>query len=81
MPLDRAQIARLQSWTRARNVQARCPACGGTAFTPAEVVSVPAVRPAGANGARIAEPVAMVQLVCDGCAYVMLFAAEPIGLV
>jgi hypothetical protein len=62
-----------------KGVRLECPACGSAAgWTPGDIVAEMNIR---RGGLHIGEPVtALVQVICDNCAHVRLFAAEPLGL-
>ncbi len=79
MPLDQAQQQKLQGWMNSKRIRPQCPACGANQWAHGEVINAPV---AVQGGIAIGGPsVPMVQLICGNCAYVMLFAAVPIGLV
>lgn len=79
MPLDQAQAAKVQAWIKAKAPTFRYPACGSTNFTVGDIVSAP-VRTAG--GVALGGPdVPMVQVICNNCVHVTLFAAVPMGLI
>lgn len=80
MPLTSEQQSKLQSWMLTKQVKPACPACGRTGqWQAGEIVSPPTWSQGGMS---IGGPtVPTVQLVCNHCAYVMHFAAVPIGLV
>jgi hypothetical protein len=78
MPLSKSQRKKLTQWWSDKNIADKCPMCGGSLedVGAADLVAVPMAEPAGTRG----EAIAMVPFVCDHCAYVMLFAAKPMGL-
>jgi len=80
MPLDAAQQQKLQSWMNTKRIQPQCPACGAhNKWVPGDIISSMPFTP---GAITVGGPnVPMVQLLCANCAYVMLFAAVPIGLV
>ncbi len=69
------QIKRFQNWLK--NLKSQCPLCGENKWTPGEIVMP---QNFDLPGAPKSLPVPMVQLVCCRCAYVIHFAANPIGL-
>jgi hypothetical protein len=79
MALDSIQHQKLTDWMARKGVRPECPACGSAAgWTPGDIVAEMRMRP---GGLHIGEPVmALVQVVCNNCAHVRLFAAEPAGL-
>jgi hypothetical protein len=77
MPLDATQTKKLESWL-SQNAIKGCPMCGGKAITAGDVIAAPQMTPTGMSLGGQSIP--MVQLVCDRCAYVMLFSAVRTGL-
>jgi predicted nucleic-acid-binding Zn-ribbon protein len=75
MPLTEVQERRLVSWCNARGIRATCPMCGSNDWSAGELVSPP---PAEASEFLDEEAAAMVQIICDHCKLVMLFAAAPV---
>jgi hypothetical protein len=77
MPLSQEQIDKLDKWFEAHNVQAICPLCGQQSWTGGDIISAP--RWARREGVSIGgSSIPMIQLICDNCAYIQLFAAAPI---
>jgi predicted nucleic-acid-binding Zn-ribbon protein len=76
MPLTEDQEQQLVSWCNARGICARCPMCGNNDWTTGEIVSPSPL--AGASEFVDEEAASMVQIICDHCKLVMLFAAAPI---
>jgi ribosomal protein S27AE len=74
MPLTHEQIYKLEQWWDSNGVKRTCPMCGGGEWQAGEIVS-------GTDVSGGDNVLPMVQMVCGNCAYVMLFAAMPIGLV
>ena len=80
MLLAEWQSKRLQDWLSTRHLWPRhCPVCKRGKWHAGEIILSPistgnGFSPGGSNAP-------MVQMVCDHCAYVLLFAAVPIGLV
>ena len=73
MPLTEVQERRLVDWCTARGICATCPMCGNNDWTTGEIVAPP-----GGAQAFDQEAAAMIQIVCDHCRLVMLFAAAPV---
>jgi len=75
MPLTQEQEKRLVGWCTGHGIRARCPMCGNNDWSAGELISPPA-----ADAAEFfdREAAAMVQIVCDHCKLVMLFAADPV---
>ena len=86
MPLEPSQQTQFLAWLESKHVNGGCPACGmSDQWMPGEIINPPTL-----SGGRILKDgtiqlgektKTMVQLVCNNCAYTMLFAAVPIGLV
>ena len=75
MPLTEVQERRLVDWCTARGIRATCPMCGNNNWSTGEIVAPPGSEAAQAFDEEAA---AMVQIVCDHCRLVMLFAASPV---
>jgi hypothetical protein len=81
MILSPADIQKVQLHLQASGVRPDCHACGGNSWIVGEeLVAIPGVLPDGATlpGGPM---VAMVQVICRGCGYVMHFAAKTVGLI
>jgi hypothetical protein len=76
MPLREDQEKQLVSWCSARGISARCPMCGENDWTTGEVFA--ATPTAGSKEETHGEGASMVQIICDHCKLIMLFAASPI---
>jgi len=76
MPLTEEQERRLVRWCTTRGICATCPMCGNNDWSTGEIVAPPPI--AGASGFVDEEAATMVQIVCDHCKLVMLFAASPV---
>jgi hypothetical protein len=79
MPLNEKQRTRFQSWIDKHDINPKCPACGkNDMWAPGEVIASPMLDQ---DSFRVeGKSIPMVQLVCNNCASVLLFAANPIGL-
>lgn len=79
MPLDSAQREKLTDWLKVKCAHLPCAACHTCTdkWIPGEVIVAPR---AGSVPESSGDPNTMVQLICGNCGYVMLFAAEHIGL-
>ena len=76
MPLTEDQEQQLVSWCTTRGICAKCPMCGNNNWSTGEIITPPlATR---ASDAVDEEAASMVQIICDHCRLVMLFAAAPI---
>ena len=75
MPLTEVQERRLVDWCTVRGICATCPMCGSNDWSTGEIIVPPSGGPAESSDSEAA---AMVQIVCDHCRLVMLFAASPI---
>jgi hypothetical protein len=74
MALTHEQSHKLEQWMDSRGVNRNCPMCASGQWETGEIVSGTSVDDSG-------NVLPMAQLICQNCAYVMLFAAMPIGLV
>lgn len=80
MRLTEWQSDRLQKWLSTRHLSLRdCPVCKRGKWRAGELILSPISSGNGFNQGGLNAP--MVQMVCDHCAYVLLFAAVPIGLI
>lgn len=79
MPLNPSQQAKLQSWFEKHDVNPNCPSCGrNDKWAAGEVIASPQLDEQSYRVEGMLIP--MVQLVCNNCASILLFAARPIGL-
>ena len=80
MPLAEWQLKKLENWLSTRHLWPRhCPVCRRGKWYAGDIILAPGST---GNGFSLAGPsVPMVQMVCDHCAYVLLFAAVPMGLI
>lgn len=80
MPLSQDQLSTLQNWMVSKGVRSTCGTCGtGTQWSTGEIVMAPVFSGGGMNIGG--ENVPMIQVICNNCAAVRLFAAVPMGLV
>ena len=78
MPLTPQQIQKFQNWLNSKNVTPNCPSCGGRNWTPGEIISSPIFTKGRISlGGR---NIPMVQMLCNDCAFVKLYAAVPMDL-
>lgn len=79
MPLDAAQLQKVQNWMASKGVRGQCPYCGGSSGSSAgEIIAAPTHV---GGGIAIGGPtVPMLQIVCNNCGHVSHFAAVPMGL-
>ena len=76
MPLTEAQERRLVDWcTTCGGIRATCPMCGNNDWSTGELVAPPG---GGAAESFDEEAAAMIQIVCDHCRLVLLFAASAV---
>ena len=76
MPLTEDQEKRLVNWVYEHKAYASCPACGTNDWSTGEIIAAPPhTGEARINGG---ETIPMIQVICDNCKFVMLFAAAPI---
>jgi hypothetical protein len=79
MPLNQKQQALFKSWIDKHDVNPNCPGCGkNDMWAAGEVVATSMLDEEGFHVEGKLIP--MVQLVCNNCASILLFAATPIGL-
>lgn len=76
MPLRDDQERKLVSWCSGNGVDARCPMCSKNDWTTGEIVQVELA--AESEEAGDSEGTSMIQIICDHCKLIMLFAAQPI---
>ena len=79
MPLSESQKTKLDAWIKQKDVGLECPACAARKWVAGHLIEAPTYPPDGTE--PTGPTTAMVQLVCGKCFLVLLFAAEPIGLV
>ena len=77
MPLNAAQRRVLEDWMRSKAIL-KCPCCGQDKWRLAEAAYVRALLEEGAED--LFEAAGVVKVPCDNCGYLMLFAAETIGI-
>jgi hypothetical protein len=79
MGLDAIEVKKIGEWLERKGVQAECPACGSShTQVPFDVVAAPVKKPSGLHIGDRMTPI--VQVVCNKCAHVSFFLADPIGL-
>ena len=79
MGLDAVEVRKIGDWLERNGVQAACPACGSAGTqVPFDVVAAPVKKPSGLHIGDKMTPI--VQVVCNKCAHVNFFLAEPMGL-
>ena len=74
--MNAEQIRRFKNWLSKMSI--KCPICGENKWTPGEILMSPTFA---LKGEKQPLPVPEVQLICGRCAYVVHFAAMPIGIV
>lgn len=79
MALDVAQQQLFKQWLTTKQVHPTCPACGASNQWQADgVVTAPRME---ADGTHLDDRLApMVQVMCQQCGYILLFAGSPIGI-
>lgn len=77
MPLTQEQSDAFQGWVNSHKSHSfSCPFCNGNNWALGEIVSAPSFSP---RGMVVGGPsVPMVQLICNECHHVLLFAARQI---
>ena len=79
MGLEAVEVQKIGDWLERTGVQAACPACGSTGTqVPFDVVAAPVKKRGGLHVGDNMTPI--VQVVCNKCAHVSFFLAEPMGL-
>lgn len=78
MPLSKAQGIKLATWLESKVHNKNCPCCEGNRWTACDIFSGNSHGEDGTPDGDASIP--MVQLICDNCGYVMLFAAVKVGL-
>jgi predicted nucleic-acid-binding Zn-ribbon protein len=73
MPLSDEQVNKLEQWWDSAGVDRTCPMCGNGHWDAGEIIS-------GSDVSGEGNVLPMVQVICQNCSYVMLFAAMPIEL-
>jgi predicted nucleic-acid-binding Zn-ribbon protein len=73
MPLNDEQVNKLEQWWDSAGVDRTCPMCGNGQWDTGEIIS-------GSDVSGEGNVLPMVQVICQNCSYVMMFAAMPIGL-
>ena len=79
MPLTPEQSKKTQDFLNRKRRNHQCPSCGQSNWSPGDVIMAPVMQNGGV--AMGGPSVPMVQVICDNCAYVQLYAAVPIGLI
>ena len=79
MALNAAQQQKAQTWVNSKHALGQCPACHTTGWSFGEIVIGANFTPGG--GMQLGGGgVPMLQVVCNNCAYIAMFAAVPMGL-
>jgi hypothetical protein len=73
MPLSHEQVHKPEQWWDSTGVERKCPMCGHGQWEAGEIIS-------GTDVSGQGSVLPMVQVICQYCSYVMIFAAMPIGL-
>jgi predicted nucleic-acid-binding Zn-ribbon protein len=73
MPLSHEQVHKLEQWWDSTGVDRKCPRCGHGQWEAGEIIS-------GTDISGEGNVLPMVQVVCQNCSYVIMFAAMPIGI-
>ena len=76
MPVPETQEKQLVDWCCGHAVSARCPLCGKNDWTVGELFTVDPA--AGLAQETDGEGTSMIQIICDHCKLILLFAAPPI---
>ena len=73
MALSHEQVHKLEQWWDSSEEDRKCPICGNGQWEAGEIIS-------GSDVSGEGNVLPMVQVICQNCSYVMMFAAMPIGL-
>lgn len=78
MPLTQTQQSTFQAWMMKHNPTYSCPICNRRNFGTGEIIAPPRFENGNINmGGSI---VPMLQVICNNCAHVTLFATVPMGI-
>jgi predicted nucleic-acid-binding Zn-ribbon protein len=73
MALSAEHTKKLEAWMKAHNAANPCPMCGSKHWGTGEIISAAVMQ--GKNTVLGGPSIPMVQVICDNCSYVALFAA------
>ena len=79
MPLNQQDAEKVQDWLNSKGAKATCPACGQSTWSIGDVIAPPVMQ--GGNISMGGPSVPMVQVICNHCANISLYAAVPMGVV
>jgi hypothetical protein len=77
--LNQQQFQQFQTWLTTHGIPGKCPACGGSRYSPPDFVALLAIDPARYI-VQTSTGTPHVQLICDNCGHVRLFSATKAGL-
>jgi predicted nucleic-acid-binding Zn-ribbon protein len=80
MVLTEEKVQKVKEWLASKGTNDTCPSCGRNFWNVGDIIVAPVLREDGKATLR-GSTVPMVQLVCDNCAYVRLYAAVAMDLV
>jgi hypothetical protein len=75
-PISPQQAQKIETWLRAHF--RGCKNCGGNGVSIGDIVAAPSIANGGMTIGGASYP--MVQVLCNSCAYMHLFAAVPLGV-
>lgn len=78
MPLSDSQKEKFGDWLHSKKSDPKCPSCGRNEWSFGDIVAAP---PYAEGMAVSGDPPPMAQLICKHCAFIILHAAIPIGLI
>lgn len=78
MAIDQAHQEKVRDWMASKRVQP-CSACGENSWNVAGIITETAIMPDDPDPTH-GKPSPMLQVVCNHCAMVRLFAADVIGI-
>jgi len=76
MPLTKDDEKKLVGWCAVHEVDAQCPMCRKNDWTVGELVRVEPA--AGSENQNKGQGTSMIQVICDHCKLILLFAGPPI---
>ncbi len=78
MPVTEEQLKKIKDWMASKGVNNICHSCKrGNNWTVGEIITTGTITPLMLGGPTIP----MVQVICNNCGFVKLFAARPLGLI
>jgi len=79
MPLNEEQVQTALQWMQNKKIKGDCPLCGAKDWGMGDIVMSPSFSDKGMKFGKGGVP--MLEVICENCAHVRLFAAAIMGLV